>query len=404
MYAQMQMKDVNRNLTYWALENPLFPNHMSFILGPRQTGKTTLAKNFIGNKVENYFNWDNRKIKNLYRNNPYFFETLQKPNEKIQLVFDEIHKMRKWKDYLKGAFDTYQQEFGFIITGSGRLDLFQKGGDSLAGRYDPYFLYPLTPGEIDGKFPKKLITTQAILSATPISESTLEHWEKTSGFPEPFFTGSEEKTKKWWEQYKIRVTEEDLRDLTKLESVDLMRDLLHLLPERISSPLSLNSLREDLQCSHSTVKRYIRSLSQLFFTFEVPPYYKRIHRAIKKEKKYYYFHHSAVRDPGAKFENMVALLLSKWCSSAREQALGNYELYFLRDQDRREVDFLITLEHTPHILIEAKLSDTQFGSSLTYYGEKLKIPMIQIVRTPDITIKRQGNAVCSIHQLASICG
>lgn len=192
---------------------------------------------------------------------------------------------------------------------------------------------------------------------------------------------------------------------TRLESVDLMRDILQILPTKVASPLSLQSIREDVETSFATVKRYVSTLNQLFLLFEISPYSKKIHRAVKKEKKTYFFHHPAVQDVGARFENMVALLLRRWISEQTETAHGDYELFYLRDQDRREVDFLITLNQKPYFLIEAKRSETEISPALRFYSEKLGIPGIQVVRTPKIRIKKDKNlAVISIHALASILG
>jgi len=152
------------------------------------------------------------------------------------------------------------------------------------------------------------------------------------------------------------------------------------------------------------MQRYLKVLQQVFITFEVSPYSKKIHRAVKKEKKIYFFNHIAVIEPGARFENMIALLLSKWCSSARERALGHYELHYIRDQDRREVDFLVTLEGVPELLVEAKLSDTNFTRPSLHFHHKLKVPILHIVRKPGIQIEREEGVVTSIHSLARLLG
>jgi predicted AAA+ superfamily ATPase len=402
------MKITNR-LSQWALSDPLFPNHMSFITGPRQCGKTTLALHYLKqeglSKELYYFNWDRSDVRRRFKQDIDWISTLALPKKRPTLVFDEIHKVRQWKRLLKGVYDQYKDDFQFIVTGSGRLDHYQRGGDSLAGRYDPYCLFPFTPGEIEKKLPLSKLKFNELIASEFLSEEVLHQWESLGGFPEPFLSGVEGKAKAWWKQYQLRVTEEDLKDLTRLESVDLMRDILHLLPSKISSPLSLQSIREDVETSFATVKRYVSTLNQLFLIFEVAPYSKKIHRAVKKEKKIYFYHHPAVLDKGARFENMVALILKRWVSEQVETANGDYELCYLRDQDRREVDFMITLNQEPHLLIEAKCSETALSPSLRYYSEKLKVPGLQIVRTPKIRIQKEKNlAVLSIHALANALG
>lgn len=397
-----------RPLKEWALQEPLFPGHMVFVIGPRQCGKTTLAKGFLAEVLPrradtHYFNWDNARVRAARRADPYFFESLQQPGVQLPLVFDEIHKMTGWKNYLKGAFDSFHEQFRFLVTGSGRLDLFQRGGDSLAGRYDAFFLMPLVPGEIESRCPMPSLSPTAILEASPVSESIIAAWELLGGFPEPFLSGREGAVRRWWSQYKIRVAEEDVRDLTRIEAIDKVRDLMEILPGRVGSPLSLNSLREDLEVAHATAANYVRTLQQVLLLFSVSPFSRKISRAVKKEKKVYFYHHPAVADPGTRFENMTALLLKRWVHFATETGHGDFELNYIRDQDRREVDFLIIKDRNPHLLFEAKHSDTAFTSPALHYHHKLQVPLIQVVRRPGVAIRRPEGAVVSIHRLAAIC-
>jgi len=403
------MRELTHKVSKWSLIHPLFPKHMSFILGPRQSGKTTVAlqqlKNEKQDKETYYFNWDRQDIRRKFRDGITWLSTLKRQNIRPFLVFDEIHKTRQWKRTLKSIYDQYRDDFRFIVTGSGRLDHYQRGGDSLAGRYDPYFLYPFTPGEI-GEYPtQRNLSVERLLDAAPVKADLIDLWEQTGGFPEPFLSASEAKAKSWWKQYQLRVTEEDLRDLTRLESVDLMREIMHILPSRIGSPLSIQSVRQDVETSFATAKRYLHTLNQLFLTFEISPYSKRIHRAVTKEKKIYYFHHAAVSEKGARFENMIAILLNRWISEMNESAIGDYSLHYVRDQDRREVDFLITKNSKPFILFEAKQTDTSLSPSLVHYSNKLNIPGVQVVRTPGINLKRAPHlAILSVHHLAGFLG
>lgn len=405
----MKAREIPRAIRRWALEEPLFPKHMVFLIGPRQCGKTTLARRYLeetlpdGNVGDHYVNWDNARARAARRANPYFFEALQRPGERVPLVFDEIHRMTGWKNYLKGAYDSFGEQFHFLVTGSGRLDLFQRGGDSLAGRYDPFFLMPLVPSEIEKSRPSPTLSPAGILAARPVREETIMAWETLGGFPEPFLSGREGAAKRWWSQYKIRLAEEDVRDLTRIEAIDKVRDLMELLPARIGSPLSLNSLREDLEVAHATAANFVRTLQQVFLIFSIPPYSKKIARAVKKEGKSYFFHHPAVGDPGGRFENMVALLLQRWTHFITESGGGDYALHYLRDQDRREVDFLLTHDGKPCLLFEAKGTDTAFTTSGLYYHHKLQVPLVQVVRTPDIAMRRKEGCVVSLHRLAAIC-
>ncbi len=380
---------------------------MSFIIGPRQVGKTTLAQKWMFSKgfaKQNYLNFDQQSVRRRFSTNETFLDGLKAKRGKGVLVLDEIHKMRNWKRTIKGAFDVFRDDFFFVVTGSGRLDAFQRGGDSLAGRFDIYTLHPLTPAELHGKSPSPDISIESILEESAQATSDVSDWLQLGGFPEPFLMGSRAKMLRWWSQYTVRVTEEDMRDLTALTSVEMMRQLVSIMPSRIGNPLSINSLREDLETSFETAKRYTRNMAQLFFIFEVPAYHRKIHRAVKKEKKVYFYNHAILDDPGHRLENAVAVALNKWVSSLNERALGEAELFYLRDQDRREVDFLITLNRTPAILFEVKQSELQPSTAGLYYHRRLKIPFVQVLGTPGIKRKTEFGGIISIHHLLSTTG
>ena len=103
--------------------------------GPRQCGKTTLARDLVGDAFKDvfYFNYDDARNKPRLRNDPYFFASMKRKGRGRPLVIlDEIHKYKDWKNYLKGVYDAFHDAFRFLVTGSGRLDLYKRGGDSLA--------------------------------------------------------------------------------------------------------------------------------------------------------------------------------------------------------------------------------------------------------------------------------
>ncbi len=128
---------------------------MLFISGPRQVGKTTSSKSLEEFcKHFTYLNWDNEDHRNILLQGPKtVFEhycrsqnqlSTQSVMTKPIIIFDEIHKRPKWKTYLKGFFDTYGKDVRIVVTGSARLDLYKKGGDSLMGRYFHYRMHPLS--------------------------------------------------------------------------------------------------------------------------------------------------------------------------------------------------------------------------------------------------------------------
>lgn len=356
---------------------------MLFVTGPRQVGKTHEVKKLS----KAYFNWDTHEVKKAYLKDPYFFRTGAN-----WIIFDEIHKRKKdWKKILKSCYDSPDRTENFVVTGSGRFNIYQKGGDSLQGRYELFHLYPVTLDEYAGWHSS--VQVRKFASWTPDSrgfkneEKELIKW---GGFPQPLLAGSEKNLNKWLDLYLQRLIEEDVRDFSKVEMLDKMDTLARLLPSRIASPISLQSLSEDVEVSRETIKSWLRIFELLYFGFSVPPYSRKIHRSVKKEKKWYFYQWAYLEDPGARFENYVAVQLYTACQYWRDAGLGPYELYYLRDQDRREVDFLICKNFQPIALIEAKNGAlAAWPNSLSYYSEKLKIPGYLLY--PDGPVKKNGN-------------
>ena len=164
---------------------------MLFMAGPRQTGKTTLAQSLAESYANHaYLSWDILSHRSRLIENPTFFEEIERKDESTPLVvFDEIHKYKDWKNYLKGIYDQFRNEYQFLISGSGRLDIYQKGGDSLAGRYYLYHLWPFTVSELG-----KANAAFDLFKLNPLKISMKRHAElqeiwstlaEFSGFPEP---------------------------------------------------------------------------------------------------------------------------------------------------------------------------------------------------------------------------
>lgn len=364
---------------------------MRFIAGPRQSGKTTLAKAKLTKEQTQdlYFNWDERMVRQRYADNPGFLAEEISPRFKkkpLWLCHDEIHKLPNWKNILKGQFDALEVRTRFIVTGSARLDFFRRSGDSLAGRYFLYHSFPLSLGEVSEQ---KLTSYAPELEATTWMEkriqsskkktAALENLLKYSGFPEPFKRADTTFLGPWHNDYVDRLVREDARDLTKIGALENIATLLRFLPKRVGSPLSVNALREDLEVAHATVKNYLRALELLYVTFTLTPYTKKINRSIKKECKSYLFDWSQIDDPGHRFENYLAVELKHLTSLWTDGGLGNYSLHFVRNKDGRESDFLICKDQKPWLLCEAKLQDQPIERHHLLHTEQLgNIPLVQI--------------------------
>ncbi|MBI2335257.1 MAG: ATP-binding protein [Deltaproteobacteria bacterium] len=362
--------------------------------GPRQVGKTTLAKQW-GNASLNgylYYNWDDEKTRRSFRKDSKFFESqAREKGGNCRIILDEIHKIPQWKTVLKGYFDTLGDQFSFFVTGSARLEILQRTGDSMLGRYHLLHLYPLHPFEAEKKetqvvSPATLNTHyEEILGTTPCSIETIKNLLVFSGFPEIFLKQSERSLTLWHREYLQRLIREDLRDLSRITDLLKLEHLIEILPHKVGSPLSLNSLREDLLCSHDTVKSMIHALEKLYIILLIPPYHKRIPYSLRKESKLYFLDWTLVPEEGARFENFVAIQLISFCHMINDGGWGNLDLFYVRDKQKKEVDFLITNNHKPVFLVEVKIKPSSHTKELEYFGGKLRpLAKFQVVAEPHI--------------------
>ena len=326
---------------------------MVLLGGPRQVGKTTLALSLLraaGPRHPGYLNWDDPHVRpNLLRGDL--------PGGEDLLVLDEIHKFPRWRNLVKGLYDTQGDRVALLVTGSARLDHYRKGGDSLQGRYHPYRLHPFSLNE---------------LVADP-SPSDLEALLRFGGFPEPLLAGRVRTWRRWKRERLARVVQEDLRDLENVRQVGLVELLVEALPSRVGSPLSIRSLSEDLQVAHQTVERWLGILENLYVCFRIPPFGAPRIRAVKKENKLYLWDWSQVPDKGPRFENLVACQLLKHCHHQEDTEGHRMELRFLRDTDRREVDFVVLRDGEPLFAVECKSGGKSLNPAIPYFRDRTPI-------------------------------
>lgn len=368
-------------------------NKMAFVSGPRQVGKTTLAKSYQQRFEQSlYLNWDSAAHKKKILKDPFFFEKENRdPGKPFLLIFDEIHKYARWKNYLKGAYDQYQDEFRFLITGSGRLELFKKGGDSLLGRYFSVPLFPLSIGELGGKL-TRLKEFKSFLNNPP-SASAENHRRylelfRFSGFPEPFSKGTEDFYNLWSSERKTLLVREDIRDASAIREISLLEQLAHLVPDRVGNPLSINSLREDVGVAFETIREWLLLLEQFFYLFRVTPFTGDLKRSFRKKPKVYLYDWVEIEEEGRRFENLVALHLLKAVQTWRAVGESNVELHFIRDKEKREVDFVLSEKGRVFCLVECKTSEETLSPHLFYFQQKLKVPFaVQLVHKPGVCKK-----------------
>lgn len=382
-----------------------FGRQMRFISGPRQIGKTTIARDFLHrhNLDDLYFNWDLREVRDRFIHDPYFFETQiydsQASAKSVWACLDEIHKMPKWKNILKDYFDKFENAARFIVTGSARLDWFRKSGDALTGRYFLFHLFPLSLSEATGHplpAPESEETAEDFIerriSRVRYEQDLLQQLLNYSGFPEPFIRASDRYFRRWQRDMVDQIIRDDVRDLTRIIETENIASLIIRLPERIGSPLSLNALREDLNVSYTAVKNAISALQLTFVVFLVSPYSRNISRALKKEKKCYFFDWTRCPTPASRFENYVAVELKTLIELWNDGGLGVFDLFYVRTKDGKETDFLVVREGKPWCLLEAKLSDGPVENHHHRHAKALGgIPVIQLTQEPKVVKKSKGN-------------
>jgi len=325
---------------------------MVFVGGPRQVGKTTLAKAILTSSYPDgrYLNWDFDEDRQ---------DILQKrwSTDNPLLIFDELHKFPKWKGWIKGIYDVSHDLHSFLITGSARLDIYRRGGDSLLGRYHYWRLHPFTLDDI----PKGISPKDAFQRLMTLG-----------GFPEPFLEGDERMARRWRRERFDRVLREDVRDLEPVRNIQLLGIFLDLLRRRVGGLTVVSNLAKDLEISPKTAKAWLETLERMYLVFSVRPFTKSLPRAVRKPPKVYFFDNGDVLgDEGAHFENLVATSLLKRLHYLEDSQGYKYELRYIRDKEGREVDFAIVKEGELEELIEVKYSDDSIARSLSYYADRL---------------------------------
>ncbi|MEK6700243.1 MAG: AAA family ATPase [Nitrospirota bacterium] len=383
-----------RYLTPFIVED--LKDKMVFVGGPRQVGKTTLCRSIIAEHFRShaYFNWDNRTDRKAITASSW-------PGDAELLIFDELHKYRQWKRFIKGEYDKLKDTYTFLVTGSARLDLYRRGGDSLQGRYHYYRLHPFTLAEATG-----IAYQTSVQHELPIGQGyhqdTLDTLDTFGGFPEPLMKQNSRQLRRWHNEKIERMVREDIMDMEAIRDIGSMKLLSDLLPAKVGSLLSLNAIREDLDVSFRAVSRWMDILETFYYHFRIYPFSARKIRSLKKEPKLYLWDWSEVEDEAARFENLIASHLFKYTHFIADYEGFKADLHFLRDVDKREVDFLVSIDGKPWFAVQVKLNDTALSPQLLYFKERVAIPYVyQVVKKSAVDRLEKGVRIISAGKFLS---
>ncbi len=388
-----------RSLTQPVEDLAFADRKMALVSGPRQCGKTTLAKMLLAERrVGLYRNWDELEFRRAWAQNPSAIIPAAEGQEVPLVVLDEIHKDRRWKRNLKGMYDTLKAPCDILVTGSARLNVYVKGSDSLLGRHLSFRLHPFTVREMEKP---DVLSPDAMLESLfscahrrhDTSEDSLSSLMTYGPFPMPLFAQDARKARLWRRNREQLVVREDLRDLSRLLELGRIEMMTALLPERVGSLFSVASMARDLEVSFPTIKRWMSYLKELYYIFDIRPYTKKITRSIRREGKVYLWDYGAIKNGPARFENLVACHLLKTCHFWTDTGEGEFGLYFLRNKEKQEIDFLIVRDGVPWLPVEVKCYDAMPSPNWSRFAGLLACRRgLQIVQQPEWKVHKSGGA------------
>ena len=337
---------------------------MAFLSGPRQVGKTTVGEGV----ASHYLSWDDDDVRRTVLSgqkavvDKYALASLSKEDKVV--VFDEIHKYRRWKQFLKGFYDAYAKGRKVIVTGSAKMDVYKKGGDSMMGRYFPYRMHPLSVAELlDVSLPPDSL----VRSPVKLEDGEWDALLRYGGFPDPFVRRDARFSRRWNALRFEQLTQVDIRDLTQIVELDQLKMLAEILGHRSGEQLVYRNLAVEVGVDEKTIKKWVKALKYLYFGFEVRPWFKNVENSIRKTPKWFLRDWSQVDDDGKRAETLVACHLLKAVEGWTDLGYGEFALNYLRNKQKREVDFLVVRDRRPWFLVEVKKSDASLSGDLGPY-------------------------------------
>ena len=240
------------------------------------------------------------------------------------------------------------------------------------GRYLSYRMHPFSVAErISQRLP---VASGPIRAPAPIEDADFAALWQHGGFPEPYLKRDARFTRRRQSLRLVQLVREEIRDLTRIQQLDQLEVLVRLLAARSGEQVVYDGLARQLRVSADTVRRWLAALCDLHLGFLVRPWFSNVSRSLRKEPKWYLRDWASVADPGPRAETFVACHLARAVDGWNDLGLDAFELGYIRDKERREVDFVVTRSGKPWFLAEVKYRDESMSSHLPYYQDRLDVP------------------------------
>ena len=337
---------------------------MAFVSGPRGVGKTTTGREV----ATTYLDWDNLENRKLILAGPEALARQlgvnQPVKEPLVVAVDQFQKYGRWKNLLKGFFDTYEDRVRLVVTGSSRLDYYRPGQDSLMGRYFRFRMHPFTVAEVLHPEPPG---DEVIRPPRAIPEEEYQALWVHGGFPEPFVKRDPGFTRRWQRLRQEQILRKDVRVFTRIEERSKLEILAGLVALRSSTPIIYLDLAREAGVSVDTSRRWVGVLAELHYGFLVRPWFKEVSRALRKEPRWFLRDWSVVEEAEARAKTFVACHLLKAAQGWTDLGLGVFELRYVRDKEKREADFLVVKDGKPWFLVEVKTSESPLTPALAHF-------------------------------------
>ncbi|MBX4971026.1 ATP-binding protein [Rhizobium binae] len=343
------------------------------IVGPRQSGKTTLAKK-MANEGREYYTLDNATTLDAARQDPVGFV-----RRLDRAIIDEIQRAPELLLAIKESVDTDQRPGRFLLTGSANLMTLPRVADSLAGRMEVVRLLPLAQSEIrtaGSSFLRDAFQNEAKGGGEPIVGDDLMAAVLAGGYPEALGRKTLSRRQDWYTDYIQAIVQRDVRDVAQIEQIAQMPRLLRILAEHSGQLVNYSGIGAAIGMNHITTQKYVGIFESLFLARTVQPWFSNKLKRLTKTPKIHFLDSgllASLRDLsldrlrhdrgqfGALLETFVFGEILKLASAAQT----GFEFSHFRDKQQNEVDIVIEDRRGRIVGIEIKAAASVSNSDFS---------------------------------------